>query len=139
MPRINIPAVSSLSVCTAPYVGGPVVEGPPRANCYTPKLHFRQRGGTLGGSHAPGLMGLTGVINTPDGGVTDIVRPRRPRTFSLALLAGPPPPPFFPLRILEAPLVHGGRMGPVIIGTCKKGTDRPTTTLCSSRNSTLDQ
>jgi len=76
MPRINIRVYRAL--CRGARRRGPAAGQ---------LLHSEAALSTaLGGSHAPGLMGLTGVINTPDGGVTDIVRPRRPRTFSLPLL-----------------------------------------------------
>jgi len=65
--------------------------------------------------------------------VTDIVRPRRPYLLSLSLFSRPVDSSlsFFLFEILEA-LLHGGRMGPVIIGTCKKGTGRPASTLCAA-------
>lgn len=65
--------------------------------------------------------------------VTDIVRPRRPYLLSFSPSSCPAdsPPSIFLFQILEA-LLHGGRMGPVIIGTCKKGTSRPASTLCAA-------
>lgn len=86
-----------------------------------------------------GPYGPHGVINTPDevcvyACVCNRYRTPPPSVSSLRLPFLPSrrlASSFFLFEILEA-LLHGGRMGPVIIGTCKKGTGRPASTLCAA-------